>query len=53
MKTTQKFKVITQLFVLGSFILLCGLKCEKEYPPGTPEIEKLPPATQNIERLNR
>ncbi len=46
MKTLLKLKTLTQLVVLGLFLLLSGLSCEKEYPPGTPEIYKLPPITQ-------
>lgn len=32
--------------VLVILTLFTGMQCEKEYPPGTPEINKLPPITQ-------
>ena len=35
-----------QLFVIAISILSLSMQCEKQYPPGTPEIDKLPPITQ-------
>ncbi len=46
MKTTQKIRRSIQLFVIAISILSLSMQCEKQYPPGTPEIDKLPPATQ-------
>ncbi len=46
MKTIQKFRKLIYLMVLAGIILFSGMQCEKEFPPGTPEIDKLPPITQ-------
>jgi hypothetical protein len=46
MKITQKFRLAIQLFVISISILSLSMQCEKQYPPGTPEIDKLPPITQ-------
>jgi hypothetical protein len=46
MKTTQNFAKSLTLCALTLFCMLCGMQCEKTFPPGTAEIDKLPPATQ-------
>ncbi len=46
MKTTQNFAKSYVLFVMAICFMLSGMQCEKTFPPGTPEIDKLPPATQ-------
>lgn len=46
MKTTQKFGLLMTGLVLVIVTLFSGMHCEKDFPPGTPEIDKLPPTTQ-------
>ncbi len=46
MKTIQKFRKSIHLIVLVGITLFSGMQCEKEFPPGTPEIDKLPKITQ-------
>jgi hypothetical protein len=46
MKTIQNFKTGLTLFVLAICFMLSGMQCEKTFPPGTAEIDKLPSKTQ-------
>jgi hypothetical protein len=46
MKTTQKLGLPMPLIALAFLTLFSGMQCEKDFPPGTPEIDKLPTATQ-------
>jgi len=46
MKTNQNFKNGLMLFVLAICFTLSGMQCEKTFPPGTAEIDKLPSKTQ-------
>jgi len=46
MKINQNFKNGLMLFVLAICFTLSGMQCEKTFPPGTAEIDKLPSKTQ-------
>ncbi len=46
MKTTQKTGLPMTVIALAFLTLFSGMQCEKDFPPGTPEIDKLPTATQ-------
>jgi hypothetical protein len=46
MNTTQKFGLPIAVIVLAILSLFTNMHCEKNFPPGTLEIDKLPPFTQ-------